>query len=531
MNWTAFFQIFFVIAAAVAGAGLVLSVLWRHDGRRKSARDLMRDAEASIVFLFDDTDLVDATPAARKLLRDRDGHKSDWDSFIWLFGPHFPYLKRRLSGLATAGTMTLDSPDNAAVRLEAEYWDGLVRLSFVDESNNPPLLGTDRVTLPALEEEVKSLRALAEDSPQIIWKEDEEGQVTWANRAYLTLSEQINPMPLGCFPTWPPGPVFEQPDKPDQTLRHIVRRLPAHIGIGSQPKWYEVTSVYRDNAIVHFGIDVDEVVRAETTQRNFVQTLGKTFADLSTGLAIFDHHRRLISFNPALVGLTGLNFEFLSTKPLVHTVLDRLREARMLPEPKNYRSWREEIVALETAAKDGNYCENWALPNGQTYRVTGRPHPNGALAFLFEDISAEVSLTRRFRAEIETARAVLDEVEVAIAVFSESGAMTMVNRAYDQLWGNGHEIDLTTTTAIEATRLWQANSEPSAVWSGIRDYICGFGDRVTRIETIEIDNGQTLECILSPLPRGGSMVQFRPTSGARKTATPNAPRKLQVAHA
>jgi hypothetical protein len=42
-------------------------------------------------------------------------------------------------------------------------------------------------------------------------------------------------------------------------------------------------------------------------------------------------------------------------------------------------------------------------------RVTGRPHPNGAIAFLFEDISQEVSLTRRFRTDLDLDRGILDD--------------------------------------------------------------------------------------------------------------------------
>jgi hypothetical protein len=42
---------------------------------------------------------------------------------------------------------------------------------------------------------------------------------------------------------------------------------------------------------------------------------------------------------------------------------------------------------LEEEAASGLFEETWSLPGGQTYRVIGRPHPNGALAFMFEDIS------------------------------------------------------------------------------------------------------------------------------------------------
>ena len=123
-------------------------------------------------------------------------------------------------------------------------------------------------------------------------------------------------------------------------------------------------------------------------------------------------------FNPVLLDLTGMPAEALAIRPSIRTFLDGLRERGKLPEHRDYRSWREQVADLEAKAESGTYAETWTLTSGQTLRVTGRPHPDGAIAFLFEDISAEVTLTRRYRAEIETGRAVLDALPEAIAVFS-----------------------------------------------------------------------------------------------------------------
>ena len=42
-----------------------------------------------------------------------------------------------------------------------------------------------------------------------------------------------------------------------------------------------------------------------------------------------------------------------------------------------------EITEIEEGAREGAYEENWVLPSGKILRVTGRPHPQGAVAFLF----------------------------------------------------------------------------------------------------------------------------------------------------
>lgn len=236
----------------------------------------------------------------------------------------------------------------------------------------------------------------------------------------------------------------------------------------------------------------------------------KTFANLSIGLAIFDKRRRLVLFNPALLDLTGLSAEFLIGQPTVQSLFDGLREAQILPEPKNYSTWRREILDLEAAAMDGTYHDTWSLPNGQTYRVTGRPHPDGAIAFLFEDISAEISLTRRFRSEIETGQAVIDAMDEAIAVFNASGTMTMTNSALANLWGDQNETSLADNTVSEMARVWQGKTAPSPIWASLRDFTSGAGSRRPLQETILLHDGRQLECRLVPLFGGATMVGFRP---------------------
>ena len=76
----------------------------------------------------------------------------------------------------------------------------------------------------------------------------------------------------------------------------------------------------------------------------------------------------------------------------------------------------------------------WSLSGGQTYRVTGQPHPDGAIALLMEDITEEMSVTRSFRAETALGQSVIDAMDEAIAVFSSAGSLLMWNAAYEKLW-------------------------------------------------------------------------------------------------
>ncbi|MEZ5684429.1 MAG: hypothetical protein R3D78_00325 [Paracoccaceae bacterium] len=132
--------------------------------------------------------------------------------------------------------------------------------------------------------------------------------------------------------------------------------------------WFDCYSYPWENGSMHFALPADSTVRAERALRDFVQTLTKTFADLPIGLAIFDQQRQLQMFNPALLDLTQLGPDFLSARPTLYAFLDRLREARMMPEPKDYRSWRLQMTELEKASAAGFHVETRSLPGGRPSR-------------------------------------------------------------------------------------------------------------------------------------------------------------------
>lgn len=169
------------------------------------------------------------------------------------------------------------------------------------------------------------------------------------------------------------------------------------------------------------------------------------------------------------------------------------------------------------AAKNGTYSKHWALPDGQTYRVTGRPHPNGAFAFLFEDISAEVSLTRRFRQDIETSQAVLDTLSDAIAVFSTTGTMVMSNNAYANLWASNPELMLEHRVLQSEITIWQERCIPSPIWVEMRNFIQQIGTRLPWTDDALMDDGRHLQCRAEPITGGMTLVRFAIAEPRRPT--------------
>lgn len=500
-----------LIALAFLLAFGALYLFSRLDQRKESRLRKISEAERdAVVFIFENETLLDATPAARQLLDASPRTGTVWAHLASLLGPRFPRLGDRMRDLADLGEIELRASDDSA-RLRAEWYDGVARLTLISDEAEAPPSHLDRHSYTALSQELETLRTSVEHTPYALWRETESGTVSWCNTAYLALVDRMNP--AGDTASWPPVRLFDlsnDPTAPDNTASdHETRRIALDAEDGSPRQWFDV-SIAPLPLSERFcaAVPANELVKAETTLKEFVTTLSKTFAALPIGLAIFDRSRELALFNPALMDLTMLPAEFLIARPTLSAFLDKLREARMIPEPKDYKSWRKQMSDLVTAAQNGSYEETWSLPTGQTYRVTGQPHPDAAVALLFEDISSEVSVARRFRAEIETGQAVLDALPQAVAVFTPGGVLAMSNTAYSMLWGSDPSTSLDQIHIADALRAWMLASTPNPVWDHLRAYMGKPGQRDSWTARFALIDGRPVEMSVAPLLGGATMVSF-----------------------
>lgn len=499
------------IATAFLTAFAALYLFSFLDQRKESRLRKISEAERdSVVFIFENETLLDATPAARQLLDTAPRSGTVWAHLASLLGPRFPHLSDRMRDLADLGQIELRSSDGSS-RLKAEWYDGVARLTLVSDIADAPASGVDKHSLAAMTQELETLRATANQTPYALWREASDGTVTWCNAAYLAIADRIDPS--ADTASWPPPRLFDTTPDPSQADSEGSDKPSHRVAIdpdgGDARQWFDVS-----RALLPGGdwfcaaLPADALVKAETTLKEFVTTLSKTFAALPIGLAIFDRARELALFNPALMDLTMLPADFLIARPGLSSFLDKLREARMIPEPKDYKSWRRQMSDLVAAAQNGSYEETWSLPTGQTYRVTGRPHPDGAVALLFEDISAEVSVARRFRAEIETGQAALDALPQAIAVFTPGGVMSLSNNAYAELWGTDPSSTLEQIYLGDALRAWAGTSAPNPVWDHLRAFSTKLGPRETWTARLTLLDGRALGLTVSPLAGGSMMVSF-----------------------
>lgn len=495
---------FVLLCALAAVAGGLLFVSIGRAARVRPTGATTAETRPVLSFLFRDLDLEHASPGAERLVT-RDGASTDWDALRANLGIRFPGMPdaERLQGVGSLTLHALHSGDDAVIHLAREK--DITRLTIEDDTSGNMQTAHKVKTLEA---ELRSLRLAAVGAPYPIWLVDASGQMVWRNQAYDLIEAAASGDARD-----PAVPLFDMDPhnmQDGQSVRVSVRHQ-----ADDRQCWFSVTATQTADSTVFHAVTIDAVIQAEAAQRNFVQTLAKTFAQLSIGLAIFDRNGQLALFNPALVDLTALPAEFLSVRPDLLSFFDRLRDNRMMPEPKNYHSWRQEISDVIAAATHGSYQETWTLDNGHTYRVIGRPHPDGAVAFLIEDITAEVSLTRNFRAELELGQSLMDTFEDALAVFSPAGILTFCNAAYREMWKLDPDNSFADVTIVDSLKDWQAQCRPDPAWGDMRDFVMTLGERVSWDARVHHVSKGAYTVQLSPVASGATVIRFTEAAEAR----------------
>lgn len=466
--------------------------------------------------------LLCSNEAGANFLTDVELTDPDWTQFRALLADRFPDLPGGLSA-SDKPRFSTHSPCSVADPMELELERHQSGLSLNLRTRAPEIIcdsGELHQTLSSLPN-LELIRAVSEQAPFPICQSFPDGAIGWSNARYKMLD-----MHIVRKNNLDGAPLFSLPETVGDA------KNPARISLkdtdNNRTYWFDVSREKFNESYLNFAVDIHAVVNAESAQRNFVQTLAKTFAHLAIGLAIFDRNRQLVLFNPSLVDLTELRPEYLTARPNLFSFFDHLRDNHVMPEPKNYANWRERIADVISAACDDNFNETWHLPNGLTYRVTGRPHPDGAIAFLFEDISAEISLTRRFRGEADVTRSALDALEDGIAIFNQAGFLQHKNRAMVQVMALSDDTRVDQMTFRDITRLWQGKFHPSPVWGEIRDFICGNSERATWTAQLRHKDGGTFGLQVSPLASGATLVTLTPNVVERSARSKKPPRSKRT---
>ena len=355
-------------------------------------------------------------------------------------------------------------------------------------------------------DDVEAMRSLIEALPSPVWARDEAGKLIYVSAAYARAVEArdaAEAVQRGIE-------LFDRNARADLNRAHeseqpFSGRLRAIVA--GDRRAFDVLTFPARRGSTGIAIDATEAEAMRTELGRVIDAHRRTLDHLTTGVAIFGSDQRLGFYNAAYRSLWDLDVTFLDHRPTDSDVLDRLRDARRLPEQQDFRKWKAELHKAYRATEGTTH--EWHLPDGRTLRVVTTPNPEGGVIYLFDDITERLDLRRRYEALIRVQGETLDNLTEGVAVFASDGRLRLFNPVFAKMW-KFDPAALQDRPHIEAVTAWcQALAHDNPAWSQLRATATAIDNREPVTGRIEKRDGSVADCATVPLPDGATLVTFQ----------------------
>jgi len=360
--------------------------------------------------------------------------------------------------------------------------------------------------LEATEGTAQGLTVFMDALPLPLWRRDAAGKLTWVNAAYVAAVGASSPEEVieqGIEIEDRSAALAHQASTDGMPVRERLRTV-----VGGEPRAIDLVALPVTGGTGGVALDRTEANTFAEALKEQQSANNRVLDGLATAVAMFDADRRLRYANDAFARLWDLDASWLATRPSHSEILERLRETRHLPEHRDFRAWKESRMALYTSVTAPRE-EDWPLPDGRMLRLVCRPHPQGGLIFLYEDVSDRVALESQYNTLIEVQRKTLDNLDEGIAVFGTDGRLELHNESFEKLWhltpvqleGRPHVNEVITL----CKDLFDEEDE----WRAIRSRTTGGENARTSIQRrIDRLDGTILQFAVQPLRSGQTLVTF-----------------------
>jgi signal transduction histidine kinase len=249
--------------------------------------------------------------------------------------------------------------------------------------------------------------------------------------------------------------------------------------------------------------------------RESIETRFRSFDKLATAFAVFDAEQRLTHFNQAYIDLWQLDSAWLARHPRDGEILDRLRQARRLPERADYRDWKRDWLSAYRSNTQKE--DQWHLPDGRTLHVIADSAQEGGVTYLYENVTERLQLESRYNALIHVQRETLDTLREGVAVFAPNGRLRLHNRAFASTWrlsedeldGEPHidAIIASCRPLYDVPEDWErTKAAVTAIFAERRSYEAQF---------VRPD-GSVIACAALPLPDGGTLLTYSDVTDSKR---------------
>ncbi len=361
------------------------------------------------------------------------------------------------------------------------------------------------------EKSLRRLQATLDSLDHPVWVRNQKNEIVWTNRQYseilITTPEKVIAEQKELNFTKKPG------DRPATELASTalstnqVQKEQRHMIVEGDRRLYEIEVT----PVPHLDLTVGQarnITREEEAQKESIRNAASTreiFEKLSTGIVVFDNDFRVEFYNTAYAQMWHLEEQWLNSGPKFLEIVERLREARMLPEQADFRNYKQKLFdSLRTLIHPQE--EMMYLPNGKSVRRLVAPRPAGGVILMYEDVTSRLELESSYNTLIAVQKETLDNLAEGVAAFGGDGRLKLWNPAFARIWklnpedmeGNPH-----ITRIVDKQKACFNESD----WPRAKETLLSQGlDRSMRDGVMRRADDMVLEFAAVPLPDGGMLV-------------------------
>lgn len=388
-------------------------------------------------------------------------------------------------------------------------------------------------------------RRLTDHLPWPVWLRDQDGEIIDANRAFRAISPTTGTTLEQTSRTQESrrgnGPAHD-PDAPRDPFFQSARVSPlaeralksgieqsesVTLSLSGHRLLFDVTEVPLDAsgpagpqtpATIGFARDLTDLEEAQRELARHIAAQDQMLESMTSGIAVFGSDTRLRFHNEAYCEIWRLEEAELADSPGLGTILDRLRERRLLPETADFPAFKRTRDALFTNLVE-SMEEYLYLPDERTIRLTASPHPMDGIIMMFDDVTDRITLERSHNTLTAVQRMTLDALREGVCVFGGDGRLKLYNEVFSNLFSldpgwlaeGPHVSEL-----LDRTRDIMPETEN---WQDYRDRIISYvAEPRSRGGRMTLSDDRVIEYVYVPLPDGQCLMLYMDTTDTHRVA-------------
>jgi signal transduction histidine kinase len=396
---------------------------------------------------------------------------------------------------------------------------GGVVLWIFDATDSQSEIQALKSKVEQLRDALEALAGLVEAAPFPMWHRTPDMRLSLVNAAYVRAVDAENAAEVIAQGTELVETVagLSPQGAAEQALtesRAVERMVPATID-GERRTMRVVDVPLGDAGVAGFAMDQNELEQARVEHRRLEDAQRDLLDRLSAGVARFGSDRTLRFWNQPFMSLFGLDQDHLAEHPMFERVLDRMREARRLPEHRDFPAWRAERRDwfLSPDARE----ENWLLADGTHLRVYAQPLPDGGLLLIFEDRTEQVQLSSARDTLLRVRTATFDNLFESIGVFSSDGRLSLWNSRFRIIWDISEDVLAQHPRIDELMRAVQSRLAKPQQANLVRELVrAATVERKQRVGHVGFADGRIFEFAAIPLPDGNALFTMLDVTDSRR---------------